>query len=268
MREVAITDQEFVQFQKLIYDIAGINMTAAKKPLVAGRLAKRVKHYGLASYGDYFQLLKKPGNDGEMQMAVDLLTTNETYFFREPKHFEFLRNRILPSLKGRQAVRVWSGASSSGEEPYSIAMTLDDCLGEQPWELLASDISSRVLEKARTGHYVMNRMENIPKAYLTRYCLRGTGEHEGTFLINASLRNRIQFRQINLNETPPNLGEFDVIFLRNVLIYFDVETKKRVVKNLLQLLKPGGYFMVSHSESLNGIAEGLQAVAPSIYRKP
>ncbi len=147
-------------------------------------------------------------------------------------------------------------------------MTLDDCLGGQPWELLASDISIRMLEKARTGHYVMNRMENIPKAYLTRYCLKGIGEHEGTFLVNANLRNRIQFRQINLNEALPKLDEFDVIFLRNVLIYFDVETKKRVVKNLLQLLKPGGYFLVSHSESLNGVAEGLQAVAPSVYRKP
>jgi chemotaxis protein methyltransferase CheR len=268
MSEVNISDKEFVQFQKLIYDIAGINMTAAKKPLVAGRLAKRIKHYGLASYADYFRLLSDEGNGGEVQMAVDLLTTNETYFFREPKHFDLLRNRILPSLKGRQTVRVWSGASSSGEEPYSLAMTLDDCLGEQPWELLASDISTRMLEKARAGHYVMNRMENIPRAFLSRYCLKGVGEHEGTFLIHANLRNRVQFRQVNLNEALPKLDPFDVIFLRNVLIYFDMETKKRVVQNLLSLLKPGGYFLVSHSESLNGIADGLQAVAPSVYRKP
>ena len=268
MRDVTITDKEFAQFRKLIYDIAGINMTDAKKPLVAGRLAKRIKHYGMESYADYFRLLTKAGNGDEVQMAVDLLTTNETYFFREPKHFDLLRSRILPSLKGRQTVRVWSGACSSGEEPYSIAMTLDDCLGEQPWELVASDISARVLDKARAGHYAMTRMENIPKAYLTRYCLKGVGSHEGTFLVNASLRNRIQFRQVNLNEAPPELGQFDVIFLRNVLIYFDVETKKRVVRNVLTLLKPGGHFLVSHSESLNGIADGLQVVAPSVYRRP
>lgn len=266
MREVFITDKEFVQFRKLIYDIAGINMTEAKKPLVAGRLAKRVKHHAMKSYADYFDLLSRGGE--ELRIAVDLLTTNETYFFREPKHFDLLREKILPPLKGGRTVRIWSGACSSGEEPYSIAMTLDDCLGEQPWVLVASDISSRVLEKAKTGHYAMSRIENMPKSYLAKYCLKGVGEHNGTFLVNSNLRSRIDFRYVNLNEALPRFEPFDVIFLRNVLIYFDVETKRRVVRNMLPLLKPGGYFIVSHSESLNGIAEGLQVVAPSVYRKP
>ena len=267
MQEISITDKEFSQFRKLIYDIAGISMTDAKKPLVAGRLAKRIKHYGFSSYSDYFQLLTTAG-EGEVRIAVDLLTTNETYFFREPKHFDLLRNLILPPLKGRQTVKIWSGACSSGEEPYSIAMLLDDFLGEQPWELLASDISTRMLEKARNGHYTMNRMDNIPKQYLSKYCLKGVGDQQGTFLLNSALRNRIEFRYINLNEKLPNLDIFDVIFLRNVLIYFDVETKRKVVENLMVFLKPGGYFLVSHSESLSGIVNGLQAVAPSVYKKP
>jgi chemotaxis protein methyltransferase CheR len=266
MIDVTITDKEFIQFKKLIYDIAGINMSDAKKPLVAGRLAKRIKYYGFSSYSDYFRLLA--GNDDETRMAVDLLTTNETYFFREPKHFDLLRSLIIPPLKGKRTIRVWSGACSSGEEPYSIAMILDDCLGDQPWELLASDISTRVLEKARAGHYVMNRTENIPKHFLSKYCLKGVDDQSGTFLVKPVLRGRIQFKYMNLNEALPKLDPFDVIFLRNVLIYFDVETKRQVVRKLLSLLKSGGYFLVSHSESLNGIAEGLQAVAPSVYRKP
>ncbi len=266
MDSTVIKEDEFRKFQKLIYDIAGINMTEAKKPLVAGRLAKRVKHYAMKSYADYFALLSS-GSE-ELRIAVDLLTTNETYFFREPKHFDLLREKILPALKGNRTVRIWSGASSSGEEPYSIAMTLDDCLGDQPWELVASDISTRVLEKAKTGHYAMNRIENMPKSYLTKYCLKGVGEQNGTFLINSKLRSRVDFRYVNLNEALPKFEPFDVIFLRNVLIYFDVETKKKVVKNMMPLLKPGGYFFVSHSESLNGIVEGLQVVTPSVYRKP
>ena len=268
MEPVQIREEEFAKFQKLIHDIAGIHMTAAKKPLVAGRLAKRLKHHDLSSYGEYYQLLSRDPSREELRIAVDLLTTNETYFFREPGHFELLRNVILPGLKGKQAVRVWCGASSTGEEPYSIAMTLDDCLGEQPWELLATDISTRVLEKAKTGHYVMSRIENLPKRYLSRYCLKGIGDQAGTFLVSSGLRSRVRFSYLNLVEALPKLEPFDVIFLRNVLIYFDMETKRKVVRNLLPLLKPGGYFLVSHSESLNGIAEGLQAVAPSIYRKP
>lgn len=268
MRDITITDDEFAQFQKLIFNIAGISMSAAKKPLVGGRLAKRIKHYGLASYADYFRFLTKGGNGEEVQVAVDLLTTNETYFFREPKHFDFLRQQILPAAKRGGTFRVWSAACSSGEEPYSIAMILADVLDDGAWEIVASDLSLRVLERARSGHYAMERAEKIPRASLAKYCLKGVAEQEGTFLINRKLRERIRFMQINLNSALPKLGEFDVIFLRNVMIYFDMETKRQVVGRLLPLLKPGGHFLVSHSESLNGIVDDeLKTVAPSIYRK-
>ncbi len=262
-----LSDQEFRQFQAMIYDVAGISMSPAKKALVAGRLAKRVKQHGLSSYGEYFRTLNRQDQRQELQMAIDLLTTNETYFFREPKHFEFLKQKIAELRRPGRSLRVWSAASSSGEEPYTIAMVLADMLGDDPWEVVGSDISSRVLEKARKGHYPMNRIEGIPRQYLSRFCLKGIGEQEGTFLIDRNIRNRVSFMQVNLNEALPKLGEFDVIYLRNVMIYFDMETKRRVVERILPLLRPDGYFIVSHSESLNGITEGLKVISPSIYRK-
>ena len=203
-----------------------------------------------------------------MQTAVDLLTTNETYFFREPKHFDLLR-KVATLARGRsEAFRVWSAASSSGEEAYSIAMVLEDCLPGQAWEIVGSDISTRVLDKARGGHYPMERAANIPKEYLKRFCLRGTGAQEGTLLIERGLRERVRFMQVNLNEPLPKLGMFDVVFLRNVMIYFNNETKQQIVGRILPTLKPGGHFCIGHSESLNGISDAVQALAPSIYRKP
>lgn len=268
MDAIAITDQEFQQFQRLLQDLAGISMSPAKKALVCGRLAKRLKHHRMESYGAYFRYLTGREGREELQIAIDLLTTNETHFFRESKHFDFLRTRVLPARRPGATFRVWSAACSSGEEPYSIAMTLADQLGEAPWEVLGSDLSTKVLEKARGGHYALERARSIPEAYLKRYCLKGVGSQEGTFIIDRAVRGRVRFQQVNLNAPLPQLGEFDVIFLRNVMIYFDMATKRQVVARLLPLLKPGGYFLVGHSESLNGVAESLELIMPSVYRKP
>jgi len=265
---VVLEEKEFALFRDLIYRIAGISMAPAKKPLVTSRLAKRLKHYGLESYGEYFQMITAANGTTELQMAVDLLTTNETHFFREPKHFDFLRQRILPERKPGKTLRIWSAACSSGEEPYSIAMLLDEVLGCAPWEIVASDLSTQVLEKARTGVYPMERMPEIPRHYLSDYCLKGTGTQEGTLLIERKLRERVQFMQHNLTETPPRQAEFDAIFLRNVMIYFDQDTKRQVVSRLLPLLRPGGYFLIGHSETLNGINENLRQVQPAVYMKP
>ena len=262
-----LSDQEFTQFQRFIQQAAGIHLSPAKKTLVAGRLGKRVQQHGLASYGAYFKLIAGDEAQAERQVAVDLLTTNETYFFREAKHFEVLRKHAV-SAAGRSEFRVWSAASSSGEEAYSIAMVLADCLGERPWEVVGSDISSRVLERARTGHYVEARTTQIPPEYLKRFCLKGAGSQAGTVLVSKALRNRVSFVHANLNEPLPQLGKFDVIFLRNVMIYFNNDTKREVVARLLERLKPGGYFLVGHSESLNDISTAVEAVAPSTYRKP
>lgn len=267
MHRIDLTDHEFRQFQQMIFAIAGISLSAAKKQLVSGRLAPRLKHHAARCYGDYFRLLMDPAAGAELQVAVDLLTTNETYFFREPKHFAFLREQVLPGLKGKAGIRFWSGACSSGEEPYSLAMTLADCLGPQGWEILASDICTRVLDKARAAHYAIERASDIPPAYLNRYCLKGVAAQQGSFLVERALRSRIEFRQVNLNRALPRLGEFDVIFLRNVLIYFDTDTRRRVLQRMLPALKSGGYFVVSHSESLHGVTDALRMVAPSVYRK-
>ena len=268
MESIPITDQEFHQFQKLIHRVAGINLSPAKKALVCGRLARRLKQRALNSYAEYYRLLVDGKEPAEMQIAIDLLTTNETQFFREPKHFDVLRQQVTAGAKPGCMYRVWSAACSTGEEPYSIAMVLADCLGDGPWEVVASDISARVLEKARMGHYSLGRAKNISRNYLTKYCLRGIGQQKGTFLIDKVLRSRVQFMQINLNAPLPRIGEFNVIFLRNVMIYFAMETKQLVVNRMLPLLKPKGHFIVGHSESLNGVSDGLSLVTPSIYKKP
>ena len=263
----SISDREFALFRDLIFRIAGISMSSAKKTLVAGRLSKRIRLHSLSSYQEYYDLATKKGNEAELQIAVDLLTTNETHFFREPKHFDFMRDRVLAGHPKGRALRVWSAASSTGEEPYSIAMQLADLLGDAPWEVVASDLSTQVLEKARRGLYSMQRAQEIPRPYLTRFCLKGIGSQDGNFMVARELRSRVRFMQLNLNAPFPELGEFDVIFLRNVMIYFDNDTKREVVHRMLPLLKPGGHLLIGHSESLNGVTDAYRLVMPSVYRK-
>lgn len=261
-----LSDHEFKGFQQLIFKEAGITMSDAKKPLISGRLAKRLAQHGLDTYGDYYKIVIQDSK--ERQMAVDLLTTNETFFFREPKHFEFLANTIVPEL-GRQAnLRLWCGASSTGEEPYTLAMTLAKALGSRRFEILASDISMRVLATAKKGLYPLEDAQDIPKPYRNEYCLKGIGSQDGWFTLDPAIRGSVQFDQINLNEPLPDVGLFDVIFLRNVMIYFSPDTKREVVARMLAKLRPGGYFVISHSESLHGVTSDLQMVKPSIYRKP
>jgi chemotaxis protein methyltransferase CheR len=265
---ISITDQEFALFQRFIHEAAGIALSDSKKALVSSRLSKRLDSRNLRTFADYFKLLSSGADAQEVQAAIDLLTTNETYFFREPKHFDVLREQAERARGRSQAFRVWSAACSTGEEPYSIAMVLAATLQFTPFAVLGSDISSRVLERARTGHYPVSRTTHIPRAYLQRFCLRGTGSQEGTILVERALRERVRFMSINLNETLPRMEPFDVIFLRNVMIYFNVDTKRQVVERVLSVLKPGGYLLIGHSETLNDLDVGAIAVAPSIYRKP
>lgn len=264
----SISDAEFKQFKTWIYDAVGINLSDHKKNLVMGRLAPRLRHHKLSKYGDYFNLLTSNNKSVELQIAVDLLTTNETYFFREPKHFDFLRDDILKNHSSGRQMRIWSAASSTGEEPYSLAMILAESLGNGSWDILASDISSRVLDRASSGHYSMDRARHIPKNFLHKYCLKGVDDQDGTFMINAELKRRVKFKQINLNTRLPNIGEFNVIVLRNVMIYFDLETKRKLIERMVPYLRSGGYMLIGHSESLNGVTDKLETIRPSIYRKP
>lgn len=261
-----ISDEEFGLFRDMLYRVAGISLSPAKKTLVKSRLAKRLQHLKLASYGDYFRLIHTASHAEERQMAVDLLTTNETYFFREPRHFEFLRDHVVPGRTRGSTLRVWSAACSSGEEAYSIAMLLDEHVGPAGWEVMASDLSNTVLTKARRGCYSMERSRHIPERYLLRYCLKGIGSKEGTLMVDPALRKKVTFRQINLKGDYGSIGCFDVIFARNVMIYFDMATKRDVAARLLSVLRPGGYLIVGHSETLNGVVPGLRAIAPSVYQ--
>lgn len=267
MSLVELTDQDFSYFQQMIHNVAGISMPASKKTLVVSRLSKRLREYQVNSFSEYLKLLRSNEYPHELQTVIDLLTTNETYFFREPKHWHFLREHLSKLDHQSKPFRIWSAACSSGQEPYSIAMMLEDLLGPRPWEVMASDLSTRMLAKATQGLYPISEAESIPKHYLKNFCLKGVGSQSGSFLIARSLREKIRFFQCNLNTAVPNIGEFDVIFLRNVMIYFDADTKRQVVKRLFNVLKPGGYFLIGHSEGLNGINDDLRMIAPAIFHK-
>ena len=266
--EYTITPKEFEQFRALIYRESGISLNDNKQVLLVSRLSKRLRTLQLDSFQAYYDLIAGQKDGDEFTMLLDLVSTNKTDFFREPKHFDFLRDQILGNHRPDHPFRVWSAASSTGEEPYSIAMTLAERLGEGYWDVLGSDLSSRALDRARVGHYSMNRAKDIPKQLLAKYCLKGIESQEGTFLIDQNLKSRVNFMQINLNFPLPKIGEFDVIFIRNVMIYFDAPTKKQVMDRIVSCLRRQGHLIIGHSESLNGVCEKLRVVRPSIYRKP
>jgi chemotaxis protein methyltransferase CheR len=266
-QDIQLSDLAYKRIRQFFFRHSGIDLPESKRHLVAGRLRSRVLSLGLGCYEAYFKLVSQPEQAQERQLMIDVLTTNETYFFREPQHFKLLAEQILPSLAGRKP-RVWCAAASSGEEPYSLAMLLSDKLGLDGWELVASDLSTRTLARAKIGVYPMQRLELFPERYLKAYCRRGVGEYEGQMMIRPELRERVQLCQHNLLEPAGRLGQFDVIFLRNVLIYFNLETKGRVLKQLLQQLKPGGWLVIGHAESLHGLNTPLQPVRPSVFRLP
>lgn len=267
LETIQISDSEFSRFRDLIYQLAGINMSDAKRSLVCGRLTKRLRHYGFSSFRQYLELLSNDRNSGEVQTMVDLLTTNETYFFREPAHFDYLAKHILPKAPASSPLEIWSAACSTGEEVYTLCMHLAELRGlDAPWRVTGSDISTRVLATASSGQYAMSRTRGLPDKHLKRWCLKGVRSAEGTFMVAPELRSRTRFVHLNLNATLPEIGTFDVIFLRNVMIYFDQETKRKVVQRVVGKLRPGGHLIVGHSESLHGLANNLRLVQPTIYQ--
>lgn len=266
----SLGDEELVQFQALFKQHIGLHLTREKKALLVSRLARRLTELRVASFGEYHRLITASGQwaASELQYAIDLITTNETRFFRDAVHFDFLRERCRTHTGKERPFHVWSAASSSGEEAFSLAMVLDDTLGDAPWHVLGSDISQRMLHKARRALYPLERSRQIPLEYLKRYCLRGQYEYEGQLLVERSLRERVSFVRMNLTALPDALGPFDVIFLRNVLIYFDLATKNKVIEAVLRSLRPGGYLVLGLAESLQGVAVEMENIMPAVYRKP
>jgi len=263
-----LTDATFNLFRQWMKNQTGVHLSEIKKTLVFQRLMRRLKARKMVTFEAYYRLIQQTAEENERQLAIDALTTHETYFFREPKHFEWLKGFLLDKQKKGSLIRIWSAAASTGEEVWTIAMMLADCLGiDGLWQLMGSDISQPVLDKAKTGHYVMQRCEGIQVSYLKKYCLKGQGSQISTMLLVRELRQRVSFQVVNLNDELPAFAPMDVIFLRNVLIYFDGHTKKTVVRRCVERLMTGGFLIVSHSESLNDINEGLVLVQAGVYQK-
>lgn len=263
-----IKDDEFLRIQNYLYMETGIHLGPEKKQMIVARLACRLKHYNLSTFSEYLRLVMGGDHDEEKQEIVDLLTTNETYFYREPAHFDFLREQICENWQYGRLFRAWSAASSSGEEAYSMAMIFSEGLPQNCWELIGSDISRKVLDMARAAYYPIEKTRNLPAKYLEKHCLKGVRSQNGVMLIDESLRKKVQFIKINLNKSLEGyLGMFDVIFLRNVLIYFDLHEREKIVHRVIEKLNKGGYLFVSHTESVTGYSDRLQQVVPSIYKK-
>jgi chemotaxis protein methyltransferase CheR len=266
---LALQETTYRGISSLMHEAIGLSLGNGKLPLVSSRLASRVQRLGLDSFEDYLALIAGDDDEGEFQVAIDLLTTNETYFFREPAHFELLE-KMLPSERPR-SVSVWSAASSFGDEAFSIAMLLSDMqqhgrLGDD-WAILATDISDRVLRSASQATYPADRLRNVSEARLKRHCLRGEGESEGLVRIQPALRGRVRFGQLNLCEDISDIGMFDVVFLRNVLIYFDAATKRAVVDRVLTRLRAGGLLFLGTAEGRVACDTPLHPLAPGVFRK-
>lgn len=270
----SISQKEFQNFQELIYRTSGIWLSQVKTALLVGRLSKRLRHFGLKTFGEYFRVVSE--NPDEFTRMLDLISTNETRFFREPNQFDFLEQRVLPQwiaeaeAGGRaRKVRVWSAGCSTGQEPYSLAMTLVHYLPPSAgWEIeiVATDLSTQVLETAKSATWDFAKSSEIPDNYLKAFMLRGYGEQEGKMKAGPEIRSLINFYRLNLNEAKyPVTGKFDLIFCRNVLIYFDLETRTQVVRRLLENISAAGFLFVGHAESLHTMAGELRRVVPTIY---
>jgi chemotaxis protein methyltransferase CheR len=252
-----------------VYERSGITLHDGKRELIVARLQKRLRALNLDSYGDYLKRVEADTSGAELTTLLDAIATNHTYFFREEEHFRFLCDRVIPEWRGQRQnrLRMWCAACSTGQEPYTIASSLDVLEPAVDFEMLASDLSTKALATARAGVYKVGDLAAVPKDILRRCFEKGLGAQDGLARINPALQRRISFRQLNLLEVKHLGAEFDVIFCRNVMIYFDRAVQQRVVSMLERHLAPGGYLFISHSESLNAVTHQLRWVAPAIYRK-
>ena len=256
----------------LVYERCGIRLHHGKEALIKARLGKRMRHHGLDGLAEYGDFLQRRDDEEEFSQVIDAVTTNFTNFMREAAHFEFLVKQALPSVLRRKerSFRVWSAACSSGEEAYTLAFQLFDCYPPAEgwgWRITATDISSKVLAQAQRGIYLAQRLGSLPAQWLPRYFQRGVGRWAEYYRVKTSIAERVTFRHLNLIEPYSHTEPFEVIFCRNVMIYFDRPTQERLVQQLCQFLVPGGYVLIGHSESLNGLQVPLRCLRPSIYRK-
>lgn len=252
------------------YAEAGIRLAAGKETLVESRIARRIQALGLPDAAAYADCLEAKSS-GEIVRFLDVISTNYTSFFREPDHFDFLATEAqLWRDAGQPRVRVWCAASSSGEEPYSLAITLAGVFGEEvDWRLLGTDISTRMLEAAKAGRYPEERLRGVQAGIRNRFFTREKDDEGGVvYTFSGPARARIGFGRLNLAESPyPLRGPLDAIFCRNVMIYFDAAMRQGVVHEVERLLRPGGLFFIGHAETLNGLNTSLRLIRPSVFRK-
>ncbi len=273
--KLEISHKEYELIRQLVYERAGINLGDNRQHLVQARIAKIIRRKKLSCFDEYFQFLKSDRTGTEIASLIDAISTNTTYFFRESDHFDFLtaslEKRIEQAGNAPLTIRIWSAASSSGEEPYTIAMVVHQLMlkySQLSLKLLATDISQQILEKAKVGIYPPERLKNIPKSYIRQYFRKITRDKELAYEIAPELKKLITFANFNLMipQYPFKYG-FDYVFCRNVMIYFDRTTQSAVVNKIAQHIKPGGYLIVGHSESLNNIKHPLKYIRPTIYMK-
>jgi len=266
----------YQQITNFAYDHCGVDLRRGKEQLVSVRLGKKMRELGCSSFENYFALVEQDRTGQALTAMIDALTTNYTSFLREAGHFEFMKQEILPTLLNRERIQIWSAASSTGEEIFSILFTLLDhySLPSDSREAAArlkvrgTDISSRALRAAEAGVYSEDRLEGLPAGWLRRYFLRGQGSQQGYYRVKPEVRRMAEFGRFNLVEPHrERQQQYPLIFCRNVMIYFDRQTQEKVVQTLAEHLEPDGYLFIGHSESLNGISHQLKYVRPAVFRK-
>ncbi|MCM2264119.1 MAG: protein-glutamate O-methyltransferase [Desulfuromonadales bacterium] len=276
--DLRLTQRDFERFSRLVYDQCGIKLPGHKQSMLEARLRKRLRSLGLGSFEEYAELIfsgREP--EGELIKLIDVVTTNKTDFFREPAHFDFLVRTALPALIAKdeaglaRPLRIWSAGCSTGKEPYTLAMVLSEFRATQPgfsFEILGTDISTDVLDKAVKGVYAEEKAEPIPPALRRKYLLKAKDSAQRQVRIVPELRSLVRFRRLNFMDADYGLREsFDIIFCRNVLIYFDRPTQERLLTRFAGYLESGRFLFLGHSETLLGLSLPLQQMVPSVYRK-
>jgi chemotaxis protein methyltransferase CheR len=273
VQNLKISDAEFRKASELVKSLAGIHLTDGKRELVSARLAKRLRALGLSTMNDYLDVVREDKTQAELVMMLDAISTNLTSFWRESDHFDYVVEKLLPQLEasGQPEIRIWSAGCSSGEEPYGLAMLLLGKLrnpNRVKVKILATDLSTRVLDIAKRGHYGEERVKNIPPDLRNKFVTKEKSDSGELYSIAPAARSCITFARLNLMESWPMKGPFDMIFCRNVMIYFDKPTQANLVERFGKLLKSGGMLFVGHSESLAGVQHTFKYVRPTIYEKP
>lgn len=273
MREFEIKEKEFNHISSMVHELCGINLHVGKKELVKSRLSKRLRSLGINDFGEYIKYIENDISKDEFTTMVDLLSTNLTSFYRENNHFNYVAKILIPdwnqNLKDRE-IKIWSAGCSSGEEPYTLAIVVKEAgniLKSKDVKILATDISTRMLDTAKSGIYTEERLKNIPMDIRRKYFLKGSDKLSKYYSVKPDLKELIGFGRLNLLGDWPMTSRFDLIFCRNVMIYFDKPTQGKLVNRFWNILKPGGILMVGHSESLTGITHNFKYVQPTIYRK-